>query len=171
MSTWNDTTEYPATGLLPVGKHTMRVLAASTDTNQHTSRLEGVLELEAPNGQAGVVSIPLEPWSMDAEKVEQFERIFKTFAAGLEFEPTNGQRPIIDIAFCDFEPHLHSLVGRSVVARVEHVDSKTRRDDGTAFVNHRVRFLGLADHLDPRGIDTSDFVPLASVASGDEQPF
>lgn len=164
MNTWNNTTEYPDAGLLPEGAQLLTIFAASEHVNEHTNRSEAVLELAAKGGMLGIVTIPLEPWNTDDDKVVQFERVFKTYASGLDYEPTNPSETISDIASgASFMSYLHELVGRRVSARVEHVLSKTLREDGTPFVNHRVRFRGLdAAQFDTTTaeIDTRDFVPI-----------
>lgn len=160
MDTWNDTIEYPETGLLPAGKQHLQVVYAARVTNEHTQREEGVLDLESNDGIIGRVSIPLEPWNDDREK---FKRVFKTYAAGLGFEPNYPEQSVEDIAGGEeFVAFLHAIVGRRVLARIEHVPSNSLKDDGTPFINHRVRFRGLVSN----GLtaDQLQNTPLAALA-------
>jgi hypothetical protein len=164
MTTWDTTPEFRDNGLLPEGKQVLTIIGARERTTQ-AGNLQAALELEAPNGVRGEVTIPLEPWSFDADQLDTFRSKFRTDAAGLDFVPQNGDRSIDHIALDEFLPYAHMLMGARVNALVLHEVSEGKGRDGQPreFTNHRVRFRGLLSRpaqLRPveTTIDTSDFV-------------
>lgn len=137
MGTWNNT---PTIGqLLPKGTANYRIIGAADRLNEHTGRRELALTLAHDLG-TGEATIALEPW--DVNDVAKFERVFKTQAVALGYEPSNGDADNAALVE-EFASYANDLVGAVVNARVEHVESTTLRDDGTPFVNHRVYFQGV----------------------------
>lgn len=171
MTTWDATPEFRDNGLLPEGKQVLTIVGARERTTQ-AGNLQAALELEAPNGIRGEVTIPLEPWSFDGDALDVFRSKFRTDAGGLDFVPQSGDRTIDFIAAEEFMPYAHMLVGARVNALVTHDKSTGEGRDGQPreFTNHRVRFRGLQSRpkvADAPPIDLSDFVkgdkPLAEL--------
>lgn len=172
MTTWDATPEFRDNGLLPEGKHVLEIVGVRERTTQ-AGNMQAALELEAPNGVRGEVTVPLEPWSFDHDQLDTFRSKFRTDASGLDFVPADGERIVEHIAMDEFMPYLHTLVTGRVTALVTHDKSMGEGRDGKPreFTNHRVRFRGLATRPRIKPIDTSDFVPLGAAAGAETDPF
>lgn len=161
MSSWNETTEMGGMSLLPVGTRSFEITKARVDVaSRGPSQIRELVVGLASTAGSGEATTPLEPFDHSPEGVRFWERIFKTTAAGLGFVPQNGDLPMLDIAneFASWVPGA-GLVGRTVEAEVTHHDSKKLKDDGTPFVNHRVKFRGLVG-----GAPTAAPAPVPSFA-------
>jgi hypothetical protein len=160
--------------LLPEGIRTYTITSARVEVvkkGQAPSIRELLVALTSPEG-SGEVSVPLEPFIHTPDGVEMWERIFKSAAVGLGFEPTGGHLPMQDVAaeFASWIPQ-SGIVGQMVEAQVTHHNSTKLKDDGTPFVNHRVKFRGLlGGGVVPQPMQVPAFAG-AGAAAGDPDPW
>lgn len=173
MSSWDDTTVGGGMSLLPAGIRTYNITAARVDVNQRgagPALRELTIALASTDGH-GEATVPLEPFDRSPDGVAMWERIFKSAAVGLGFQPSGGHLPMMDVAdeFARWVPG-SGLTSCAVECEVTHHDSKRLKDDGTPFVNHRVKFRGIVDGSTAAAPEQP--VPsFASAGAGAEDPW
>jgi hypothetical protein len=135
MGTWNETGTLEGPRLLPEGVRTYEIQSATPVVNKYTNNRELVLRLVSSAG-SGEHTVPLEPFKNTSEALELWEKILKTWASKLGFEPSSDSLEMVQIAN-EFASTASNLVGSIIELDVQHVDGK-EREDGTFFKNQRV---------------------------------
>ena len=172
MSTWNSVTEMGGINLLPEGTRTFEITTARVATRTNRDGLvlrELTVGLSSSEG-SGTDTVALDPFVNTPDGIQLWQRIFKTAAVGLGFQPSNGDAPISDVVqeFIDWVPG-SGLVGCHVEAEVTHHNSTKLKDDGTPFVNHRVKYRGIVQGTPaaPAAVAQQQAVPSFAGAGAD----